>query len=830
MATALCCFVDAFATSDGNDASRETADNVFLGEQDLAEQMEIWRNQYRRMTPGDAPLVQDIGTWPAAWEEFSHAWNVAPANRDLATWLIPVTAERSGVMTILRDANGTTLWSGITDFAKEESASVTLTGALVAEEDWPLWSASHREIERRLQGTGIPRLRDGEGGGNGGSDNGHKMFVSAHADFTTNPPGFRVSLQWTNAIIMEVFAFGPYHVAETNSVTYTNDENQVITTNFVSWHSAEPGLTGRYDNLWNHVGTVSLTNGEEVVFVDTNYVPERSVVRFYAAFASGDADNDGLNDAFETTILGTSTNSTDSDNDGLDEWTEYYVHRTNPNDADTDHDGIDDPTELQSQTEPTKWDTDGDGIGDALDPTPNVSNWWWIVKTSTNLYYRHYIDDLTSWPTNATHASNWEWTFSTTSPCPGAIVKDVTITGFVDDAIKVDDHEVEAAWQCGTTNLDHVSITNQIDDLQSGQFDLSLWDWPEEGFSGPNEVRIGWTNTEPFVAEWTWWIPMSFRLEHVNTNGAPLVVNPSGTATNREFTCQVTVLPTNIPDSSVCWSCTDAGMSFVGGVTNGRSVQMKATEIVDVWATTVEVLDSTLPPVVLSGTVLEKKTVMVYLHIVRDDNGNNAALSAEQFQSWLNEANQIWTQAAVEFQMASNVVYIDRTDWLAISSSNGWSEYKDLQSFSTNTGGLEVYCVNQIDGCSGLSYNDNAPEDGTTLGNNATGLTLAHELGHAFGLDDIYLFWPHDNPTVEIPLAPVESDDALADWCYELEDGGYGGMLKTALLLRLLMLGDTWPNAADIPIGQIRGINDTGHFDLVPVGLLDMGDRQPHHW
>ncbi len=40
-----------------------------LGEEDLAERAEIWRNRYRRMTPGAEPLVQDIGTWPAAWEE-----------------------------------------------------------------------------------------------------------------------------------------------------------------------------------------------------------------------------------------------------------------------------------------------------------------------------------------------------------------------------------------------------------------------------------------------------------------------------------------------------------------------------------------------------------------------------------------------------------------------------------------------------------------------------------------------------------------------------------------------------------------------------------------
>jgi hypothetical protein len=58
--------VAAFAMSGADEAADDTADSVFLGEQDLAERMEIWRNQYRRMTPGDATLVQDVGTWPTA--------------------------------------------------------------------------------------------------------------------------------------------------------------------------------------------------------------------------------------------------------------------------------------------------------------------------------------------------------------------------------------------------------------------------------------------------------------------------------------------------------------------------------------------------------------------------------------------------------------------------------------------------------------------------------------------------------------------------------------------------------------------------------------------
>lgn len=355
---AVASVVAAFASGTAGEADAAAV----LGEEDLAERAEILRNQFRRMTPGDAPLVQDIGTWPAAWEEFGRAWDIAPATRDLATWLVPFSAERTGAATVIRDADGTVLWYGQTDFAKEESASVTLTGWLVSEDDWPLYEAARAALSRRLASR-TPRLRNGEGGGASNEWTGLR-FVSVAADFTNTPPSFMIGLTWTNTGTVDVFAYGPLHVAETNEVTYTNDENVVVNTNVVTWHSVEPTLTGRYDNLWEHVGTLSVSNTGTNVFINTNFQPERAKVRYYAAFETGDADSDGLNDAFETTILGTSTNSTDSDGDGLSEWDEYCIYRTNPNDTDTDQDGIDDSTEITRGLDPTNPDTDHDGLKD----------------------------------------------------------------------------------------------------------------------------------------------------------------------------------------------------------------------------------------------------------------------------------------------------------------------------------------------------------------------------------------------------------------------------------------------------------------------------------
>ncbi len=434
----------AFETGEADHAAAPAADTVFLGEQDLAERMEIWRNQYRRMTPGDAPLLQDVGTWPAAWEEFSSRWASAPAERNLATWLVPVTAERSGALTVLRDADGNALWSGVTDFFKEESANVTLTGALVDEEEWPLWKAAGEEIDRRLdamRGTETrrpPRRRDGDGGSGGnGTNDGPKMFMSASADFTSTPPEFRVGLQWTNTGTLDVFAYGPLHTSSTHSVTFTNDENQVVTNTITNWHCAEPGLRG-FSNDWAWVGTATISDTNPVVFVDTNFSPERAHVRFYAAAVALDSDGDGLNDGVEIFETG-----------------------TDPGNWDSDHDG------------------EGDGTERAAGANPSVSNIWWEVTTTNKFHWWRRLG--TNIPTTPQYVADYPVVGN--RPTTNSVVNDVKITGFVDDILCVDSNVV-GGWDAGPTNFANLSVLAQTTNAQSGRLTLKFGTCPSRTTSG----------------------------------------------------------------------------------------------------------------------------------------------------------------------------------------------------------------------------------------------------------------------------------------------------------------------------------------------------------
>ena len=307
----LFCTLDTFATEMSDHA--DVADAVVLGEEDLADRAEILRNRYRRMTPGDVPLVQDVGVWPAAWEEFSPVWNGAAAERELGTWMVPVEAEKDGTDTVLRDGNGVELWRGQTDFSKDGTESVVLTGALVAEDDWALYRAARDVIERRAAAS-----KWGDGGGmrgtNGACTNG-LHFVLAEGNFATNPPELHVGLAWTNNAMVDVFAYGPLHLAETNVVTYTNDENAVVTATNVAWHSIEPTLTG-YDNAWEWIGAVAVGNTGTNVFVDNGFPANRGIVRYYAAAEAVDSDGDGLNDGMEKFVWHTDPLTADTDGDG----------------------------------------------------------------------------------------------------------------------------------------------------------------------------------------------------------------------------------------------------------------------------------------------------------------------------------------------------------------------------------------------------------------------------------------------------------------------------------------------------------------------------------
>ena len=176
--------------------------------------------------------------------------------------------------------------------------------------------------------------------------------------------------------------------------------------------------------------------------------------------------------------------NTDSDGDGLDDGDEINVYGTNPATADTDDDGID----------------------DGVDTFPCTSNVWFVITTTNGQYYQRLLPDCGPNAPEVT-IEDWSWTVTGQAPTADSVVLDVRVNGYVDDYIKVDTHSVDPGQ--GPRTYIHRHVTNEIANLQSRQFSINLVDWPDPTHSGPNEVRLGTSETDKFMVEWDWGVPMA---------------------------------------------------------------------------------------------------------------------------------------------------------------------------------------------------------------------------------------------------------------------------------------------------------------------------------
>ena len=757
----------ALATGGADDAAGAD-DMVVLGELDFAERLEIWRNQYRRMTPGDIPLVQDVGTWPAAWELFSSRWTAAPAERDLATWLVPVVSERSGTVTVLRDADGNALWSGATDFAKEGSESVTLTGALVSEEDWALWEAARAEIDRRL---GLAREETIPMRGTNGPYTNGLRFTNIWVE-TNGDVGLH--LAWDSNSEVQVFCRAMHTETWTNTVIYTNDENEVVTNDFTQWRQLDT-FRGRPD-AWEALGVVTVTNGG-ASFIDTNIAPDYDKVRFYAAAEFTDTDDDGLTDGEEWLIVG-----------------------SDPELGDTDFDGIGDLQEYIGGTSPTNPDTDGDGIGDAADVSPGSSNLW-LSATMTNEF--HWWKVLgTNIPTTPQHITNRPVVCN--RPTTNSVVHDVRISGFVDDIICVDSNVV-GGWYPGTTNFVDLSVFALATNVQSGRFTLGVWDLPDTGYVGTNEVKLGYSYDDQFRVEWDWWRPFEVLLEPVLGGTDYPLDNPSGIIQGSNAWFHVDVLPSGIvPATNIVW--TPVGDNIELTTTNrGLRVQV-CGNIVGECDLRVEVEGAVggdaLPPFHVKVVPLTLVTAKVG---VVEYNGAKIAQDAEIVQM-VAEANGLLSQLGLQVVMAGAPTgipdpYHDYYDLDLRSNTVGNAFFQEL----SQPGGLEIYVTHAITDSHGVQVHGiHRPKKGIAIVAGQDGLTLAHEIAHACGLPDIYASHPQSGHFASGTVSP---ERLPGDWgCYGSGTTGLG-LECSNLVSRLLMHGHKTAGQGDIPTGACHGVS-----------------------
>ena len=299
------------------------------------------------------------------------------------------------------------------------------------------------------------------------------------------------------------------------------------------------------------------------------------------------------------------------------------------------------------------------------------------------------------------------------------------------------------------------------------------------------------------------------------------VLNPSGVAVGDDAYFRVKVSPSTLPDSEIAWMNRDGHVAIVGGNT-GRCVHVRGVSSGDAELEVV-IGGRTIQAPTFTVKVVTPQAVKITAWIVGDAEGNGAIQVAD-VQNMISPLNDIYRQVGVSFYLDSVTVtnIPDAFDLTYDSTTNGGWNFDRLVDIGQNTGGIECYFVNDIlrkDGNAGpVGANSSA---GLVLTALADVRTLAHEIGHAFGLCDVYVSAREKDEYVfgenakDVGQIPINSTSAPADWnggCCGFGDAGaryyQGGTKMATVIPRLVMYGIASEGdiRLDITAGSVDGV------------------------
>ena len=320
-------------------------------------------------------------------------------------------------------------------------------------------------------------------------------------------------------------------------------------------------------------------------------------------------------------------------------------------------------------------------------------------------------------------------------------------------------------------------------------------------------------------------------LEPVTTETAPgkAIINPAATMTRGLSQFAIHVLPESIRDEAITWNIVNGAgnIAFYNTGNKGRAVNVRGTAEGD-FKLEVTIGATNYPPVTpkpyIRGTVTNETVTPLYFYVARPTNGA-PVVSTNTINAWVAEANRIYAQAAMSFTIG-DIQNIPSNNWVHVVNVDAL--YK-MFSFTNNVGGLEVYCVSSFWDNKDIGLhspkNLGGPPRGLAVRANAPLSTLAHEIGHACNLEDIYLQdWDY--------LVSEGRADAR-NWSGGDGTGYYPpALMHSDLIQRLLMYGINNPGAIDIPLADLASpvVWDSTIQEYRPIrtGLPQM-NRNPRH-
>lgn len=222
------------------------------------------------------------------------------------------------------------------------------------------------------------------------------------------------------------------------------------------------------------------------------------------------------------------------------------------------------------------------------------------------------------------------------------------------------------------------------------------------------------------------------------------------------------------------------------------------------------------------------KPINLHCCIVRsEEDALSNPTTIMQISNELSEVNRIFRQVAMSFRI-DNCVYTNDSALVSIVETNEVQLVR-LMSILDCGEGLNLYFVSRIIG-EGVAFHT---DYGIVFDRNFSASQIAHEIGHACGLNDVYDWVDGTNVVVN---GECRKSWMPYDWGRYKSVGTHDLILK-----RLLMYGYTDNSGSDITYGDIHGLwytieklpgqevnSKVWHESLSPVGFHAHGNRDPH--
>ena len=310
-------------------------------------------------------------------------------------------------------------------------------------------------------------------------------------------------------------------------------------------------------------------------------------------------------------------------------------------------------------------------------------------------------------------------------------------------------------------------------------------------------------------------------------SGTNYVVNPCSIVVGgRHAVYEVNVEPSDYSANRIIWSCNDSDLKIVDG-NPGTSIRVKCPQIsngADIGELSVRFGDcpSISPACQVAKTPVRELTLSVYQCM-------EAPLPVcPVSDQMLNELNDIYSQIGIRFSVVYRGALSESKAYVVRSTDGHAAWMKD--EYLSNDDGIPVVVVDKV-------LDANAFTDrlfGVIFLNNAFALqTLAHEIGHYLGADDVY----SSSSDLDETAPEVSADGPFIDSNMEALDWNNGsgqrfyrcGLLRSTVIEQLLMYGFDSDEALDIPHGWIEGVGWNDNHDgclnrRVDVGRMAMSE------